>query len=108
MTASTLFLSSWTYLLLSSELIHFDLPVTVAIFPSRLIAAFNITNGLFLVLYLMNASFIFLASFSIIPQSHLIPALLSSSKPFPFTLGLGSLIDATTLLMPALIISCVQ
>ena len=45
MMASDAALSSWTYPLASTPVIHLESPVRVAIFPSRLMANFAVIRG---------------------------------------------------------------
>ena len=85
-----LFLSSITYALDCSPVIHLLAPVWVAILPSIVMAYFIVTYGFLSTIYLKNMSFI--ASHSSLRQCECtsIPASRSLLNPFPATMAFGS------------------
>ena len=91
----------------SSPEIHREFPVRVAILPSRLTAAFMLTNGKPVVIYLKT-----LRSTAVLPLPkpgrHFDPFSSSSLKPAPLTLGFGSVTATTTRVIPAAINWLVQ
>ncbi len=107
-TASTSERSLRTYLLAFVPVIHLDSPLRVAIFPSRLIAIFAMTNGSLILINLMKTSFICRALSSRMPVFTFIPADLRWRTPSPEFNGFGSFIAIITSFIPAFIILSVQ
>ena len=85
-----LFLSSMTYALDASPVIHLLAPVWVAILPSMVMAYFMVTYGCLFTIYLKKIPF--MASHSALRQCVYtsIPASRSLLKPFPATIAFGS------------------
>src|SRR5438270_8453518 len=71
-----------------------------AILPSSVIPALSVTRGVFVVMYLANASFNLRASHSSNPTWTWMPAARRPSNPLPATRGLGSDMAAYTRARP--------
>ena len=84
----------YTSALASSEVIHFESPVFVAIFPSIVVAVFKTTYGSFLVIFFIKTLFKNLASSSRIPTVTSMP--FSFNFEIPSTFGLTSFMPITT------------
>ncbi len=80
---------------------HRDSPVAVAIFPSRLIANFAVTNGSPVRMRWRNPSIVSAASSARSPTVTSTPAARSSAAPAPFTMSFGSMTAECTSAMPA-------
>ena len=85
-----------------SLLIHLESPLRVAIFPSRLRAAFRVTKGKPVVTHFKYTSFKARHSLSRSPPDTSIPRDRRYGPPPPSTRGLGSSIPKTTFLTPHL------
>ena len=110
----------------ASPVIHFDSPLAVAIFPSSVMAAFTVTNGVRWTIQWLNASFSrahSLASFwwgegprepgrgSSVASPHRItamPARRKILKARPACFGFGSTAPTITRLIPAAMMASVQ
>jgi hypothetical protein len=80
-------------------------PVFVAILPSKLMAAFNVTKGRFSLIKWRKKGLSALASLSRTPTSTSIPAFFIISIPLPLTSGFESRDATTARLIPFWIIS---
>jgi hypothetical protein len=76
--------------LAAAPVIHLERPVRVAVFPSRLAAAFTLTKGRPLERNLRYTSLRARASRAQIPDTTCIPWRRRIRSPFPQTSGLGS------------------
>ena len=83
-------------------------PSAVAIFPSRVIATFRLTQGRLCVMYFRKMRFCSRISASSRPASTATPPARSSAIPRPLTSGLGSVAPTTTRVIPAARIASVH
>ncbi|CUB11222.1 hypothetical protein BN2127_JRS1_03008 [Bacillus cereus] len=97
-----------TSCLASVDVIHLLSDKEVAIFPSNVTPDLIVTNGRFVMIYLLKTSFIFLDSSSHTPTSTSIPASCRILIPRPETSGFGSSVATTTFLIPACTIASAQ